>query len=60
MTKAEAVKVIVRCRPLNPKEKSQGFKKIVQIDERQRQVVVRDSEKQFTFDSGAGRKKNFD
>ena len=51
MVKSEAVKVIVRCRPLNSKEKSQGFHNIVEIDEKNNSIHINNNEKQFTFDN---------
>lgn len=55
--KAEAVKVVVRCRPLNSKETSDGHERIVEMDGRRGLVEVRnpkasaEAPKSFTFDS---------
>eukprot|EP00882_Tetradesmus_deserticola_P032935 GHRQ01037580.1.p2 GENE.GHRQ01037580.1~~GHRQ01037580.1.p2 ORF type:complete len:137 (+),score=18.79 GHRQ01037580.1:511-921(+) len=51
----ESVKVVVRCRPLNGKEKQDGRERIVDMDARQGQVAVRNPKseeppKTFTFD----------
>ncbi|WIA28846.1 hypothetical protein OEZ86_011372 [Tetradesmus obliquus] len=51
----ESVKVVVRCRPLNEKEKQDGRERIVDMDARQGQVAVRNPKseeppKTFTFD----------
>ena len=54
---SEAVKVVVRCRPLNSKEKGEGRKPIPKINIPSRQIelpnVVRpeDPPKRFTFDA---------
>lgn len=52
------VRVVVRCRPLNSKETSEGFKAIVKIDEVRGQVQVTNPDaprgeppKSFTFDT---------
>ncbi|PIK48750.1 Kinesin-II 85 kDa subunit [Apostichopus japonicus] len=52
------VRVVVRCRPLNSKEKEQGFKAIAKIDEVRGQVQVTNPDaprgeppKTFTFDT---------
>ncbi|KAI8476435.1 MAG: kinesin-like protein FLA10 [Monoraphidium minutum] len=54
---AEAVKVVVRCRPLNSKEKQDGRGRIVDMDVRAGQVLLRnpkadgsEAPKMFTFD----------
>lgn len=56
----ECVKVVIRCRPLSTKENSDGRKRIVNMDDRTRQVLLqnpkpRDSNeahpRTFTFDS---------
>jgi hypothetical protein len=38
--KNEAVKVAIRCRPLNDKETSQGHTKIVQINKTRGEIIV--------------------
>mmetsp|Transcript_40494 Transcript_40494/g.89986 ORF Transcript_40494/g.89986 Transcript_40494/m.89986 type:complete len:782 (-) Transcript_40494:415-2760(-) len=55
--KSEAVKVVVRCRPMNGKEKADGRQRIVDMDVDQGQVKVknpkaddREPPKAFTFD----------
>ncbi|KAI7800233.1 putative kinesin-like protein KIF3C-like [Triplophysa rosa] len=54
----EAVKVVVRCRPLNRREESSGYENIVQMDVKLGQVALRnpkagpgDPLKTFTFDA---------
>ncbi|XP_052441544.1 kinesin-like protein KIF3C [Carassius gibelio] len=54
----EAVKVVVRCRPLNRKEESMGYENIVQMDVKLGQVALRNPKaglgellKSFTFDA---------
>ncbi|KAK7151196.1 hypothetical protein R3I93_012208 [Phoxinus phoxinus] len=54
----EAVKVVVRCRPINRKEESTGYENIVQMDVKLGQVALRNHKagpgellKTFTFDS---------
>lgn len=54
----EAVKVVVRCRPLNRKEESSGYENIVQMDVKLGQVAMRNPKagpgdllKTFTFDA---------
>ena len=54
----DCVRVVVRCRPLNEKEKGQGFKSIAKIDEVRGQVQVvnpnaprGEPPKTFTFDT---------
>ncbi|XP_072182236.1 kinesin-II 95 kDa subunit-like [Diadema setosum] len=55
---AESVKVIIRCRPLNDKEKGQGFERVVEMDTKRGVVEVRnpkgtpgEPKKSFTFDT---------
>jgi kinesin family protein 3/17 len=55
---AECVRVVVRCRPLNEREKADGRTRIVDMDKKSGQVVLRnakadatDPPKSFTFDS---------
>ena len=52
---AETVKVVVRCRPLNSKEKEDGRQQIVHMDPKMGSCVVQpagsDEPKTFTFDS---------
>ena len=57
--KNEAVKVAIRCRPLNDKEIAQGHAKVVNIDKRRGEIVVQrpfqqEEPKQFTFDMTYG------
>ncbi|XP_061076070.1 kinesin-like protein KIF3B [Conger conger] len=55
----EAVKVVVRCRPMNEKEKAANFQRVVAVDVKLGQVTVRNPRggsahehpKVFTFDS---------
>lgn len=56
-SRSETVQVMVRCRPLNSKEKTDNRKEIVRLDGSTRQVTLRnpksdapDDAKQFTFD----------
>lgn len=55
---AESVKVVMRCRPLNSKEREDGRAKIVELDRKTGQVVLHNPKgdaaeppKTFTFDS---------
>ncbi|KAI1890280.1 hypothetical protein AGOR_G00152120 [Albula goreensis] len=55
---SETVKVVVRCRPMNEKEKAANFRRVVSVDVKLGQVVVRNPRgatqelpKVFTFDS---------
>lgn len=53
--KNEAVKVAIRCRPINDKELSQGHTKIVNINVTRKEIIVQrpfgsEEPKQFTFD----------
>ncbi|XP_013380347.1 kinesin-II 95 kDa subunit [Lingula anatina] len=53
---AECVKVVIRCRPLNSKEKEQGHQRIVEMDVKGGVVEVKSPKpgelpKKFTFDS---------
>lgn len=59
-TDAECVRVVVRCRPLNSRETTDGRTRIVEIDKRQGQVSLciksdnsgsKDPPKAFTFDA---------
>ncbi|XP_016312963.1 kinesin-like protein KIF3B [Sinocyclocheilus anshuiensis] len=64
--KSEAVKVVVRCRPLNKKEEATNQERIVEVDVRLGQVSVRNPKssgrllKSFTFDAvyDVGSKQN--
>lgn len=53
---SEAVKVIVRCRPLNEREKQLGCKVVINMDSARGQCFIQnptaedDPPKQFTFD----------
>ncbi|XP_034445865.1 kinesin-like protein KIF3B isoform X1 [Hippoglossus hippoglossus] len=55
----ETVKVVVRCRPMNEKEQANKFERVVSVDVKLGQIVVRnhreasasESPKVFTFDS---------
>ncbi|XP_022094991.1 kinesin-II 95 kDa subunit-like isoform X2 [Acanthaster planci] len=55
--KAESVKVVVRCRPMNSKETKEGFERVVDMDVPRGVVSIRNPKssleppKQFTFDS---------
>uniref|UniRef100_A0A1A8FJL4 Kinesin-like protein n=4 Tax=Nothobranchius korthausae TaxID=1143690 RepID=A0A1A8FJL4_9TELE len=54
---SESVKVVVRCRPMNEKERAAGFERMVSVDVKLGQIVVRSPRdaselpKIFTFDS---------
>ncbi|KAG7472328.1 hypothetical protein MATL_G00107710 [Megalops atlanticus] len=55
---SESVKVVVRCRPMNEKEKAANFERVVSVDVKLGQVAVRNPKgsahehpKVFTFDS---------
>ncbi|XP_041859765.1 kinesin-like protein KIF3B [Melanotaenia boesemani] len=56
---SEAVKVVVRCRPMNDKERASGFERMVSVDVKLGQIIVRNPReasaaelpKIFTFDS---------
>ncbi|KAG9332506.1 hypothetical protein JZ751_014604 [Albula glossodonta] len=55
---SESVKVVVRCRPMNEKEKAANFERVVSVDVKFGQVVVKNPRgtahehpKVFTFDS---------
>lgn len=53
---SECVRVVVRCRPLNEKERVEGRQRIVDVDQKLGQVVLRsasstDAPKSFTFDA---------
>uniref|UniRef100_A0A8B9JPG4 Kinesin-like protein n=1 Tax=Astyanax mexicanus TaxID=7994 RepID=A0A8B9JPG4_ASTMX len=56
---SEAVKVVVRCRPMNEKERAANFERVVSVDVKLGQVAVRNPKgasshehpKVFTFDS---------
>ncbi|KAI2649871.1 Kinesin-like protein KIF3B [Labeo rohita] len=56
---SESVKVVVRCRPMNEKERAANFERVVSVDVKLGQVAVRnfrgasshDHPKVFTFDS---------
>lgn len=57
--KNEAVKVAIRCRPMNDKEKSQGHTQVVHINSARGEIVVQkpfqaEEPKQFTFDMAYG------
>lgn len=55
----ESVKVVVRCRPMNEKERAANFERVVSVDVKLGQVAVRNPRgatahehpKVFTFDS---------
>ena len=60
---SEAVRVIVRCRPENSREKSLKCKNVVQVDEERNQIILKNSiatathgkqDKPFTFDGSYG------
>ena len=58
---SEAIKVVVRCRPMNQKEKERGCASIVGIDENNNQIGITkpdeaDNVKTFAFDSVFGEK----
>jgi len=49
----EAVKVAVRCRPLNSKEREKGYDNIIQVDQREASVYIKNPQGQtvqFTYD----------
>ncbi|XP_017295220.1 kinesin-like protein KIF3B [Kryptolebias marmoratus] len=54
---SESVKVVVRCRPMNEKERAAGFERVVSVDVKLGQIIVRNPReaselpKVFTFDS---------
>ncbi|XP_056129894.1 kinesin-like protein KIF3B [Lampris incognitus] len=56
---SESVKVVVRCRPMNEKERAAKFERVVSVDVKLGQIIVRnpreasayDHPKVFTFDS---------
>ncbi|XP_072222847.1 kinesin-like protein KIF3B [Leuresthes tenuis] len=56
---SESVKVVVRCRPMNEKERAAGFQRMVSVDVKLGQILVRNPRetsanehpKVFTFDS---------
>lgn len=56
---SETVKVVVRCRPMNEKERAAKFERVVSVDVKLGQIIVRnpreasanDHHKLFTFDS---------
>ncbi len=59
-SKTETVKVVVRCRPPNTKEKEAGHKLVVNVDEANRRIVVENPHpeksnmaptRDFTFDA---------
>ncbi|XP_077403309.1 kinesin-like protein KIF3B [Vanacampus margaritifer] len=58
-TNSESIKVVVRCRPMNGKERAAAFESVVSVDVKLRQITVRNpreslsckSSKVFTFDS---------
>ncbi|XP_061649610.1 kinesin-like protein KIF3B isoform X1 [Phyllopteryx taeniolatus] len=58
-TNSESIKVVVRCRPMNDKERAATFESVVSVDVKLRQIIVRNqreslackSSKVFTFDS---------
>lgn len=57
----ECVKVMVRCRPMNKKEKDNGSKNVIEVDKTVNQIVIQATEQQddnqnraFTFDSVYG------
>ncbi|XP_046857510.1 kinesin-II 95 kDa subunit-like [Xenia sp. Carnegie-2017] len=53
----ESVKVIIRCRPMNQKEVSEGFERVVELDIKRGHVLLKNLAKQgeppkeFTFDA---------
>ena len=51
---SETVKVAIRCRPYNNKEKETQKQQIVKVDESRREIFIynpkKDQRKQFTFD----------
>ena len=61
MSKAETVKVAVRCRPINSKEKADGHYDVVTVDSSRNQILVKDpndpdasKQRTFTFDYAYG------
>ncbi|XP_037101532.1 kinesin-like protein KIF3B [Syngnathus acus] len=58
-TNSESIKVVVRCRPMNEKERAATFDSVVSVDVKLRQIIVKNprdsssckSSKVFTFDS---------
>lgn len=54
---SESVKVVVRCRPMNEKERAAGFGRVVSVDVKLGQIIVKNPRdagelpKVFTFDS---------
>ncbi|XP_019746951.1 kinesin-like protein KIF3B [Hippocampus comes] len=58
-TNTESIKVVVRCRPMNDKERAATFESVVSVDVKLGQIIVRNpreslsckSSKVFTFDS---------
>ncbi len=53
---SQCVKVMVRCRPMNTKQSSNGNKKCVEVDLASNQISLNkpddnETQKQFTFDS---------
>ena len=56
MSKAEAVKVMVRVRPMNRSENEKGCKSVLKVDKASRQIEIKQHETQesgkvFAFDS---------
>jgi hypothetical protein len=54
--KSEAVKVVVRCRPISSKEIETGKKEVVSVDESRRMITVRNpkpDKSSFLFDAGS-------
>lgn len=52
---SECVKVAVRCRPLNSKEKDMGAKNVIKIEDKLKQVLLQkdgnvDDNRNFTYD----------
>jgi kinesin family protein 3/17 len=51
---SESIKVAVRCRPLNDKEKKEQSKQVVQVDQSRNEIFlthpIANKKKQFTFD----------
>ena len=57
--KNEAVKVAIRCRPMNSKEIEQGHQQAVTINQQRKEILVQkpftsEEPKQFTFDMTYG------
>lgn len=57
--KNEAVKVAIRCRPMNDKEMAQGHTKVVNVNHQRGEIMVQkpfgsEEPKQFTFDMAYG------